>query len=261
MSEKESQYEKIKSLMLRIEEIEREAKAERKLIKLQLGELVLKLARSVETRAERATVIRALYWDFGVPVDLIEQAFHVVGKTWIIAGSFTSECKCPNFSECQGIIRREFTSRTDKTNFEISLRKSQHRYSSVVCQTCQENWSAEAEAERIEREAKEKRIEEWLLSLSWPAFTNTERWQELLHDFCQYNSIRCVVCKESEEDLNLCFEKSVKQYPMNFSEIMNWPVLLCDGCFSRNSDLMNPDWLLRYQPHQLYEARFNKDYY
>lgn len=204
----------------------------------ELTSYVKQLAVLSDSQAIRAKVIRELYWNVGVSVTVLKEAFglsqHRIVK---LAGTQSLDFPCKR--NCGNTITKIVTSKYDLANTVGRIESSSFHY---VCDDCERRDKLKAEQESINRKKAFRLRNDALYQMSWEDFTETPEWKYIRNaavcdaDYC------CERCNTQPENLYVFPHKDTPQSRINaYSDAIYRHYVLCSKCIGNYEELINSE--------------------
>lgn len=208
---------------------------------------VAQLAPLVDSLAERARVVRELYWVRRLSVKIIAPAFGLKeGQVMQVAGPMTFDLPCAN--DCGSFIKQTFTNRTKlQTTSQAG----------VLCDKCTRQQSALAAQSRSERERAFRQRRDELQRMSWEVYTGTREWQYIRATVLHLNEYNCQICKARNQTLGLYLGKATPLcHPRGFYDFSYY--VLCRPCTRRCEDLIDRQRCEIIAPERFGEIEYSR---
>jgi hypothetical protein len=229
-----------------LEELERSYKKQGTSIKGQIESFVFKLANLADTLAVRATVLRRLYWETGISVQMMADAFGITpGRLKVIVGPLVVQTPCAG--NCGSIFNRTYKNRSEIVRYKgydrRAHRNEYYRHNNLLCDSCREK-EKKANATRI-TEIQEEKKERYdiLIKLEWEEFISTEEWRYTRNTILHNSSLLmpgygCEICRKVKCTLYLYPHKETPQYRIGGYKGADVFFVLCKNCVPRCADLI-----------------------
>ena len=229
--------------MGKLESLEFSYKEQKEQAIAELFSYVRQLAVLSDTQAIRAQVLRELYWNRKISVEIIGRAFGLpVGNVRKHAGSLIMEIPCEE--SCGANIKKAFTSRAKLEDYyeHFDQRKSNALFARNVCESCIKRIKAEEQeaASRKERYARQRNQQ--LRAMSWKDFIKTKEWIEVRNTLLYVAEYQCEVCHDKEASLYIYPHIDTPQDSPGLYNIRSNQYnyfVLCKECVPRCSDLIS----------------------
>lgn len=234
----EGLLESVSTSLGKIDELERAYNEARGDLISGLASHINQLAVLSDSQAARAQVVRKLYWNKRIPVELIAKAFGLKPRAVTkIAGALVLTLPCP--SECGNSVKREFKSRSQLDDYYRSARRcGRLSYPThLACEECKRKAESEREAEAARQ--RQRNIE--LLNMPWEEFAETKEWVAIRNDQLHYADYECERCHTRGVGLYVYLGDDTPQNYPYFSNGTYQYYVLCRSCVPMCGDLINAE--------------------
>lgn len=230
----------IDSALERLDELEQSYNKEKSNLTAAIASATAELGQLADTQALRAQLIRELYWNKKIPVDIISEAFGLSLHRLIkIAGTLRMNFPCAN--NCGGERNQTFTSRSDKENYirERTGKKADYLRTRYLCSNCEERERLEREKKETQRKERLRRRDEQLQSMSWDDFVETPEWRRYRNTHLHHYGYHCEVCEASDVSLHIHLTSNSVQGHPSLQSYAFYIKVLCKNCKPRCADLID----------------------
>lgn len=258
----------IDSSLEQLNELERSYQNHHERLTGEVAGSVLQLGQLADSQALRALIIRELYWNKDIPADIIGRAFGLQTHRMIkIAGTLTIELPC-GIDECDGVVQRTFTSRTDRENYfrEMRGRRASHHRPDQLCNACNQREKDESERKAAQHRAALRLRDEQLRNMSWTEFIETKEWIGVRNAYLYEVGYRCEVCHAGDVTLHIQLKKSSVYGHPSAPQTNLEGGAYCGSCKERCLDLLDAERgemiKAEFLPHLsdwYHEHRFDSD--
>jgi hypothetical protein len=212
-----------------LEELQQLYKEQKAAILGQVESSVSKLAQLADTQAVRAMALRELYWNQDVSADLLAQVFGLTShRMRKLAGALVIEKACEG--NCGNTINKTYTSK--------SALAEKRKWGKDLCDSCIEQ-KKRADAERSAKlEEQQRERYNYLVSLEWDEFIETNEWAYLRNTVLHHNDYACEICHNDSCTIYIYPHKETPQYRPGGFKYTDVFFALCQSCIPRCEDLI-----------------------